>query len=64
MRNTKSFYCISGFAIEYNSIFFSLVFEVYFDEFSNKLILKIFIGIFLKCISNNDMIVFITHDNF
>ena len=64
IKKVKRFYYISSFTINYILVFFSLIFKVYFNKLSKKFALKIIINIFLKYISNNLAIVFVTHDDF
>lgn len=63
-KNIKFFYYTSDFVIDYILIFFSLVFEVYFNGFPKKFTFKIVISIYLKYINNNLVIVLIIYGDF
>lgn len=62
--NIKPFYCPSSFAVNYIPVFFSSIFEVYFDGFPKKLELKMLISILMKYISSDLVIVLVTYDDF
>ena len=64
IKNINAFYYISDFIIKYILVFFSPVFNVYFDKLLKNLVVKIFISISLKYINNDLIIVFITFNNF
>lgn len=63
-RNVILFYCNLGYAIDFISVSFSLVFKVYFDRFSKLAIINVIISIFLKYIRSNLIMIFISYRNF
>lgn len=64
IKYIEPFYYSLDFAVDCILVFFSLVFEVYFDGFLKEFVLKIVISISLKYIGSNLVIVFITYRNF
>lgn len=64
IKNIVLFYCYLSFVINWLSIFFNPLFNIYFDDFSKDFTSKIFINIILKYINSNLIITFGTYNNF
>lgn len=64
-RNIVLFYRTPGFVVNCHiSLFFSPMLEIHFDRFAKELALKLLLGVHMKYIGTNLVIIFISYNDF